>query len=149
MTRQSVQRLKAAFNHFANGGDLWYYGNTDRKWYKQQAFISQSENSKIHNIIEDEHFESRKADALGQAVEIYNYNTCAWEIMDNPSFGGITYRPKPTPSAREVLITKVCDQIARDVELEDFTSIEQLLEGIHGYDLIAYLPEEETNEKKT
>jgi len=142
MTRQSVQRLKAAFNHFANGGDLWYYGNTDRKWYKQKIFISQSENSKIHNIIDDDHFESRKANALGKEVELYDHNTCTWGVILNPSFGGTKYRPKPTPSVREILITKVCDQIARDVELEDFTSIEQLLEGIRNDDLIAYLPEE-------
>ena len=91
MTREEAKELLPAITHFANGGNLWYYTHHNKIWNRQCSVIL----SNLHdqNIIEDKHFEARKAFSLGEEVE-YLINgrwKMATNISDNPK---MTYRPK-------------------------------------------------------
>ena len=95
MNKEECKKLLPAITHFVNGGELWYYSNTDRKWYKQDNFITQAEGSKIHNIIEDKHFEARKAYALGGEIEFRLTCMSSWLYSSKePSWNEYEYRPK-------------------------------------------------------
>jgi len=67
MTKEQTKELLPAITHFANGGNLWVY--RDKKWQKQYNLLMDRTNMKICNIIEDRHFEARKAFALGEEIE--------------------------------------------------------------------------------
>ena len=66
MTRQQAKELSPAITHFANGGNLWY--DNGLIWNKQEEIYTQSDYHS-NNIIEDKHFEARKAFALGEEIE--------------------------------------------------------------------------------
>ena len=143
MTHKKAKELLPALAHFANGGKLWVWCHPFEKW-EVQTSIYINDTYPVRNIIEDKHFEARKAFALGEEIQAKKELSKEWRESLNPQWSTYySYRPKPKPSTREVLITKVCDQIDKDVKMQDFTAIEQLLEGTHNDDLIAYLPEEE------
>jgi len=97
MTRAETIDLQDAFNHFADGGELWFYAS--KEWKIQKEFFHN--NFSKHNIIEDKHFEARKAHALGQPIEL-SYNGI-WITLEDMSFPPRwdpewDYRPKqPEP----------------------------------------------------
>ena len=93
MTRAETIDLQDAFNHFADGGELWFYAS--KEWKIQKEFFHN--NFSKHNIIEDKHFEARKAHALGQPIELFDKG--AWITLKNMSFPPSwepdwDYRPK-------------------------------------------------------
>ncbi len=96
MNRKETKKLLPAITHFASGGDLWWYDIHKKIWRKQDGvFYTKDESC---NIIEDKHFESRKAFALGEEIEYekYTYGVKTWVLRDNDSwFWSVDYRPKP------------------------------------------------------
>ena len=94
MTREQAKELQEAFNHFAEGGKLWSYDYSH--WFKQQGIISDGSAMETDNIIEDKHFEARKAHALGETIQVRQGNDFSdirvplWEQRE-----GSEYRPKP------------------------------------------------------
>ena len=98
MNREQAKELLPAITHFANGGDLWYCENIIKSsvmtWHKQSEVWVGKTGCHINNIIEDKHFEARKAEALGEEVEVQMPNN-SWYIDDSPSwYSDATYRPK-------------------------------------------------------
>ena len=93
MTRAEAIELQEAFNHFADGGELWYCNTVD--WLKQTA-LDTKKTKYTTNIIEDKHFEARKAHALGKEVDIYYVNGNKWVTIEHPTWlDNSKYRPKP------------------------------------------------------
>ena len=100
MTRQEAKGLQEAFNHFANNGNLWHALSPD-KWCIQDELNIRT-TSPTENIIEDHHFEARKAFALGEEIEwLTNPNRGSmylpeWLSTSSPDWDDDTeYRPKP------------------------------------------------------
>ena len=94
MNRKQAKELLPALTHFANGGNLWYRLNAINEWYKQEVLYI-TDTKYIQNIIEDKHFESRKAFALGEEIET-RYPEGEWYIALTPWFDNFKeYRPKP------------------------------------------------------
>jgi len=92
MTRSETEKLLPALKHFANGGKLWYYEN--EQWREQTEILF---GKYPRNIIEDKHFEARKANALGEKVECKSI-ICdsTWRYVSSPSWkNDYAYRPKP------------------------------------------------------
>ena len=96
MTITECKIAVLAMQHFVNGGNLWYWSEVDKKWCTQIEFILPSSMGiiRVYNIIEDEHFEARKAFALGGKVEIEAHNN-VWADCEHPTFiPACKYRPK-------------------------------------------------------
>ena len=94
MNRETLAKLMPAIEHFNKGGNLWAL-NQNNEWFNQGEFKFKSENI-IFNIIQDKHFDARKADVLGEDVELFDEGK--WIIIDthcitwNETY---EYRPKP------------------------------------------------------
>ncbi len=92
MNRKQAKELLPAIKHFANGGNLWRYNNRLEEWESQTIIEPLNKES---NIIEDKHFEARKAFALGEEIELFK-EVRGWYKCDNPSWiQSVKYRPKP------------------------------------------------------
>ena len=92
MTREQIKKWLPEITHFANGGNLWWYSYRSNIWHKQMFLYM--EFAKTQNIIEDNHFKARKANALGESIEA-KYSNCAWVDSLNPDFKSFDYyRPK-------------------------------------------------------
>ncbi len=93
MNRKQAKKWLPEITHWANGGNLWFY---DRgKWKPFKHSIKELFN--FHDlgkcVMEDKHFETRKAHALGEPIEIFTMNY--WHIDDHPKFEDcFKYRPK-------------------------------------------------------
>ena len=94
MTREECKELLPIIEHFAHGGNIWQYSTAHNKWYKQN-YIYPDDISRP-TVIEDKHFETRKAYALGEEVQVRQGNDFSdirvplWEQRE-----GSEYRPKP------------------------------------------------------
>jgi len=92
MIREQAKKWLPEITHWANGGNLWW--NDGAKWLKF--------NGKVHTftgeiyIIEDKHFEARKAFALGESIEVKCGITTPFKHCVKPSWNSTCeYRPKP------------------------------------------------------
>ena len=94
MTREETKALLPAIQHFADGGTLWKW--TGVYWQKMSnEFITFNEDREDYYIIEDKHFEARKADALGEEVQ-YSDEMLGWVDIEKPEWlNDHEYRPKP------------------------------------------------------
>ena len=92
MTRLQCEELLPAIKHFAEGGSLW--ADEELGWSKQKEVYFNE--YMVENIIEDKHFEARKAFALGGEVECRYKNTNNPWVMDiRPTWkSDFEYRPK-------------------------------------------------------
>ena len=88
MTIEQLRGVYPAITHMVNDGNLWYYSATDKKWYEQTNFIMPSERGtiEVYNIIEDEHFEARKAYALGKDMEFCSKECGVWTDITDPAW---------------------------------------------------------------
>ena len=93
MTREQAKELLPAITHFANGGEL-VSCRTDEEWFEQSQVYINTEHLYCSNIIEDKHFEARKAFALGEEVEQMKWDTCNWGEFEQFHENG-KYRVKP------------------------------------------------------
>ena len=86
MTLKELRGMYPEITHMVNGGDLWYYSAAGERWCVQTNFITPKERGtiKIYNIIEDEHFEARKAYALGKDLEFCSKECGVWTDITNP-----------------------------------------------------------------
>jgi len=93
MTKNKVKKLLPALEHFANGGNLWCYN--EKEWFKQSELYTRSKEGYIDNIIEDRHFEARKAHALGEEIESCGGMGERWRLETyNLWDDEMEYRPK-------------------------------------------------------
>ncbi len=95
MNKKETKKLLPAITHFADGGNLWRYNNRLKKW-ESQTTVEQL--NKESNIIEDKHFEARKAFALGEPVEVNLtlHGITPWASVEFPLWDDThNYRPKP------------------------------------------------------
>ncbi len=88
MTRKQAKQWLPEITHWTNGGNLWNY--EFGRWQKMEAPAFRT---KMY-IIEDEHFEARKAYALGEPIEWSDKHT-SWTLVENPTWKRIQYRPRP------------------------------------------------------
>jgi len=89
MNREQAKKWLPEIAHWANGGDLW--GCVDNEWYIIEA-ANMSFTNKIY-VIEDKHFEARKAFALGEPIEQQS-RSFTWFDNSSPDWSGDKYRPK-------------------------------------------------------
>ncbi len=82
MTRKYIKRWLPEITHWANGGTLWYYSKASAKWVLATGPINWI-NDEIY-VIEDEHFEARKAFALGEAIQ--GRKNSHWYRMESPTW---------------------------------------------------------------
>ena len=83
MTREEAEKLLPAMAHFVKCGNLWYY--SCGTWRKQDSIIYE-DTWDIQNIIEDKHFEIRKANALGTPIQC-KHKVGKWDWHDTDDFG--------------------------------------------------------------
>ncbi len=97
MTRKQCKELLPEIAHFSRDGSLWFFN--DIEWIEQNEVLLGGITHSICNVIEDTHFEARKAWALGKPIEFYNlisdenyWRDCG---SSGPSWiGGYLYREK-------------------------------------------------------
>ena len=65
MTKEQAKKWLPEISHWANGGGLWFY-NIHNEWQKKT--LDEFRINQIY-VIEDQHFEARKAHALGKHIE--------------------------------------------------------------------------------
>jgi len=92
MNREQAKELLPAITHFSNGGELWYMSDNG-VWKLQERLICFDLGNK-RNIINDKHFEARKAYALGEEIES-NHANFGWIKTTVPTWECDRYRPKP------------------------------------------------------
>jgi len=94
MTREKCKEILGAITHFANGGALWRH-SVEFGWEIQREFAKGGEHYyDLENIVQDKHFESRKAFALGEEIEFKM--DMGWHDTEAGDFDDtIEYRPKP------------------------------------------------------
>jgi len=111
MTREKVKELLPAITHFANGGELWYVSKVTHTW-RTQSELWVNTGGVVCNVIEDEHFEARKAYALGGEVEYRTEGSKhEWHIADELWLNFMQYRPKPREQVYEWIFYRVnCDK---------------------------------------
>ena len=95
MTREQAKKLLPAITHFAKGGNLWCV-DTLGQW-KKQCVVAIS-NLASQNVIEDKHFEARKAYALGGEVMYFIHfeGKQQWVVVTDSSdlwCDGVLYNP--------------------------------------------------------
>jgi len=82
MTRERAKELLEVIEWWLNGGNLWYC-NHYGIWIKiDDNYDLEFSNDSLYYVIEDKHFESRKAYALRKPIEyrLENSNT-AWNLL--------------------------------------------------------------------
>ncbi len=127
MTKRNATNWGKAIEFWGNGGNLWYWDANFEKWekYEYDAEIEFSSNRELFYIMEDKHFEARKADALGEKVEFINNEGRWMDCNDNPEFrANGKYRPKKrewydyaSPENPILCWTFNCDYIRVPVEI--------------------------------
>jgi len=93
MTKEKIKKWEKEIAFWANGGTLWGYSPYDGNWFKYND--KKLEFERDIYVIEDEYFEARKADALGEPIE-HRYNEYdQWEEVSKASWlKGQQYRSK-------------------------------------------------------
>ncbi len=95
MIREEVERLLPEISHWAKGGVLYWYDSDDKTWEVVENW-SLDWYIEVSVVIEDQHFEARKADALGEPIEVYSESTGFWGSCIKPLWSSYReYRPKP------------------------------------------------------
>ena len=93
MTKEQAKKWLPEIHHWANGGSLWGYTKEEKEWFKYHD--SELSFERDIYIIEDKHFEARKAFALGEPIEIKCGVTIDWQKCTIPSWNTeCKYRPK-------------------------------------------------------
>jgi hypothetical protein len=95
MNRKEAKRWLPEVIHWANGGELWAT-NEGNDWFKQGELVLNEYTCAVStfNIIEDRHFEARKAHALGEPIEVLGV-IGGWSTIDNPTWSqSDQYRPE-------------------------------------------------------
>jgi len=92
MTREQARKWLLEITHYANGGDLWSFKNNEWVRYENEQLVFTSDELKAY-VIEDKHFEARKAFALGEPIEQQATNK-GWFDNNSPDWSGDKYRPK-------------------------------------------------------
>lgn len=93
MKREQAKKWLPEIIHWANGGNLWTY---DEEWLEIKALMIDSLIASDIIVIEDKHFEARKAFALGKPIEIKCGVTTPWVKVYTPSWDKeCDFRPKP------------------------------------------------------
>lgn len=95
MNRKQVKHNLKAMEFWGNGGNLWFY--RDGGWFIYTLDdIPFTSTERTHFIIEDKHFEARKAFALGMPIEISLNGNQPWQRSTSPSWREYNeYQPKP------------------------------------------------------
>lgn len=97
MTKEQARKWLPEITHWVNGSNVWWYDKNAKIWYMYRGDeLGFNREEKFMYVIEDKHFEARKAHALGEPIEYWNYRTEEWlEAQSNPSWGEESrYRPK-------------------------------------------------------
>ena len=124
MTRERAKELLPAIEWWANGGDLWFYDTSVKKWYNYEDVHKdvyfESEDPTAY-VVGDKHLEARKAYALGKPIEWRHINSNDnWKpVTDNIAlwYAGSEYRPaKPKWYEDEKNIGKIV--MVRDYDNE-------------------------------
>ena len=88
MTRERAKELLPAIKHWSEGNALWYYRKSVQNWYSYTTEkLSFEDILKTDYIIEDKHFEARKAYALSKPLEYRRFGTTEWKpVTNNPQW---------------------------------------------------------------
>ena len=100
MNRENAKRWEKEIAFWGNGGNLWFLSHNN-KWSKY-IIVTPMFDTKDQTafVMEDQHFEARKAFALGEPIEWADKAT-DWTITESPTWERILYRPKPKPKPEE------------------------------------------------
>jgi len=78
MLLENAQHNKESICEWINGKSLWNYNDTLKVWEKQTGDITFNLKDKKVYVIEDQHFDIRKAFALEQPIEKKHKNSEMW-----------------------------------------------------------------------
>jgi len=90
MNRKQAEKWLSEITHYINGGNLWRYNSGRWQMMEAPSFTT------YQYIIEDKHFEARKAFALGEPIEVDIEIGTGFLVTHNPTWDDLfKYRPKP------------------------------------------------------
>ena len=95
MNKELIKKYKAEFDHWVNSGEVHYTDNGNNWWIAHDTHEWNEIDLKY--AIKDKHFEVRKAYALGEEIEIYDYGNGWKSVALDSDFKFIDtriYRPK-------------------------------------------------------
>jgi len=94
MKKENAIEMSKLLKFWGNGGTIWGFSSND-SWFKVKDYMDISLSKYVY-VIEDKHFEARKAFAEGKRLQYRNSITGTWIILDKPTWTQKYYREKPT-----------------------------------------------------
>ena len=93
MNREETRKWFKELEAFAQGEELYTYNEHSKEWYH---VVGSGFNLTDIIVIQDEHFEARKAYALGEDIECRDNGISGWsKVLSEPFWSkGVSYRPK-------------------------------------------------------
>jgi len=122
MTRKNIRELLPAMTFWAAGGTLCWYDETKSEWntYKSDN-LHFDQPSALSYIMLDEHFETRKAFALGKKIEFKTVGDEKWRDCLRPSWMLAPHRYRVAkPEWFEIEANKGKVFMMRDSEFDDW-----------------------------
>jgi len=117
MTRENINRWLPEIKYYGSGGILHTYVDFQHIWMKIEGSISFTGTKKTDYVMQDQHFEQRKAYALGETIQTRNYKGDWQDIKDEPLFGNHTvYRVKPEPTVK-MNMKDLCEHLGFNIEI--------------------------------
>lgn len=97
MNKEVIKKYKAEFDHWLNGGEVKVYvPQCIRDKWVEASEDDWNDDAENIFVIQDKHFEARKAYALGEEIESRVDDSYEWFSDSVPSFSDRSeYRPKP------------------------------------------------------
>ena len=117
MTRENINRWMEEIKYYGSGGTLYTYIDFQNAWVQIEGSISFTGTEKFSYVMEDEHFEQRKAYALGKTIQTMNFQGDWQDVPIEPRWSSNTvYRVKPK-SAVKMNMKDLCDHLGFEVEI--------------------------------
>ncbi len=117
MRREQVKKSIQEIEFWANGGNLWKYSKRAKQWVLWLGDIYDfMQAGKESFVMEDDHFEARKAFALGDPIEV-SIQGSDFISTSCPNWNGVnnTFRPRKCYDREEWLDKFVVDMTSNTI----------------------------------
>lgn len=146
MNRALIKKYKTEFDHWLNGGEVYWYNCNYKEEETDEWLPCEPECSwaiDTHYVIQDKHFEARKAHALGEEIEWITPNTShgKWEKCDHSCLWDDSFEYRPQPKTKTIIVEKWFVRFAD--RSYGYTYFDKGFADTSDKDLIKYICDEE------
>jgi hypothetical protein len=116
MNRSRAKELLPAIEYWANGGNVWWYNKQGCVWRLHLGEMSFTSAATTMYVIEDKHFEARKAYALGEEIECRHTCNAPWFTMVGTPLWFDTYDYQPKPKVKQMTLKEATEFISNSLD---------------------------------